>query len=69
VIQNNKEIFEKNGFFFEIIDKEEGKILKLNKLPVSKGIEFSLEDFLELVQELENNSLDAFQFSTKKIQK
>ncbi|KAL4426563.1 hypothetical protein ABPG74_012323 [Tetrahymena malaccensis] len=71
ILENNKEIFKKNGFQFQIkYDENSGEPnLYINQLPSSKHILFDINDFDEIFQNINNEETDIETFRPKKIQR
>ena len=56
LVLDNKDVFERNGFKFEIDEEQKcGKRIKLTAIPYSKGHTFNLQDFNELINLLNDN--------------
>nr|ABK35674.1 putative mismatch repair protein [Tetrahymena thermophila] len=71
ILENNREIFKKNGFQFQIkYDESNGEPnLYINQLPSSKHIQFNINDFDEIFQNINNEETDIETFRPKKIQR
>ncbi|KAL4465170.1 hypothetical protein ABPG72_019324 [Tetrahymena utriculariae] len=71
ILENNREIFKKNGFQFQIkYDENSGEPnLYINQLPSSKHIQFNINDFDEIFQNINNEETDIETFRPKKIQR
>jgi DNA mismatch repair protein PMS2 len=56
LVIDNKSVFERNGFKFEIDEEQKcGKRIKLTAIPYSKGHTFNMQDFNELINLLNDN--------------